>query len=84
MELSEETRASDFPSSLPSPSSSRASSDQSCSSSSNHRLWTEEETRKLLSLMRGNEDELGFFARIETKKLERKRAFAEIAELLRK
>ena len=39
------------------------------------RVWTDVETRELLSLMRGDEDNPGYFERIKSKKIGRNRAF---------
>lgn len=47
-------------------------------------VWTDEETRVFLSLMKGDGDQPGFFSRIKNKRLERSRAMNEVAAQLRK
>ena len=43
------------------------------------KIWRDDETRKLLELMRGGEEGLGFYGRMKVKKLERNRAMSAIA-----
>ena len=43
------------------------------------RIWRDDETRKLLELMKGGEEGLGFYGRMKVKKLERNRAMSAIA-----
>ena len=47
-------------------------------------VWTEEETRGFLALMKGEGDEPGFLTRTKMKKLERGKAVDKITALLRK
>ena len=43
------------------------------------KIWRDEETMKLLELMKGGEEGLGFYGRMKVKKLERNRAISAIA-----
>ena len=43
------------------------------------KIWRDDETRKLLELMKGGEEGLGFYGRMKVKKLERNRAMSAIA-----
>ena len=74
-------------------SSFKMSSQSSCSATppassrrprsiSQAHAWTDEETRKFLSLMKGEGDALGYFGKIKTKRMERIAAMREIADTL--
>ena len=43
------------------------------------KIWRDDETRKLLELMKGREEGLGFYGWMKVKKLERNRAMSAIA-----
>ena len=43
------------------------------------KVWRDDETRKVLELMKGGEEGLGFYGRMKVKKLERNRAMSAIA-----